>query len=96
MGVVGLGCMGMTYAYDPAGRDENTSVAVLHRALDLGADLIDTADVYGPCTNEELVGRAFADQFPNGRRFGGEFLRLLREGPPWPTLDTVTRRLDGL
>ncbi|WTG05671.1 aminoglycoside phosphotransferase family protein (plasmid) [Streptomyces sp. NBC_00012] len=36
------------------------------------------------------------DQFPNGRRFGEEFLRLLREGPPWPTLDTVTRRLDGL
>lgn len=36
------------------------------------------------------------DQFPNGRRFGEEFLRLLREGPPWPTLDRVTRRLDGL
>jgi len=36
------------------------------------------------------------DQFPNGRRFGEEFLRLLREGPPWPTLDAVTRRLDGL
>ncbi len=36
------------------------------------------------------------DQFPNGRRFGEEFLRSLREGPPWPTLDTVTRRLDGL
>lgn len=35
------------------------------------------------------------DQFPNGRRFGEEFLRSLREGPPWPTLDTVTRRLDG-
>ncbi|MEV0380946.1 aminoglycoside phosphotransferase family protein [Nonomuraea sp. NPDC050643] len=35
------------------------------------------------------------DQFPNGRRFGEEFLRLLRKGPPWPTLDTVTRRLDG-
>jgi hypothetical protein len=36
------------------------------------------------------------DQFPNGRRFGEELLRSLREGPPWPTLDTVTRRLDGL
>lgn len=35
------------------------------------------------------------DQFPDGRRFGEEFLRLLREGPPWPTLDTVTRRLEG-
>ncbi|MFE4257101.1 phosphotransferase family protein [Streptomyces sp. NPDC056910] len=36
------------------------------------------------------------DQFPNGRRFGEEFLRLLREGPPWPTFDAVSRRLDGL
>lgn len=36
------------------------------------------------------------DQFPNGRRFGEDFLRLLREGPPWPTLDMVTRRVDGL
>jgi aminoglycoside phosphotransferase (APT) family kinase protein len=36
------------------------------------------------------------DQFPNGRRFGEELLRLLRAGPPWPTLDTITRRLDGL
>jgi len=36
------------------------------------------------------------DQLPNGRRFGEEFLRALREGPPWPTLDTVSRRLDGL
>jgi thiamine kinase-like enzyme len=35
------------------------------------------------------------DQFPNGRRFGEELLRVLREGPPWPTLDTVTRRLGG-
>jgi hypothetical protein len=35
------------------------------------------------------------DQFPNGRRFGEQFLRSLRQGPPWPTLDTVTRRLDG-
>ncbi|WP_329483998.1 aminoglycoside phosphotransferase family protein [Kribbella sp. NBC_01484] len=35
------------------------------------------------------------DQFPNGRRFGEEFLRALREGPPWPTLDTMSRRLDG-
>jgi hypothetical protein len=36
------------------------------------------------------------DQFPNGRRFGEELLRSLREGPPWPTLDTVTGRLSGL
>ncbi|MGX8279183.1 aldo/keto reductase [Streptomyces sp. PBSH9] len=60
VGVVGLGCMGMSYAYDPHGRDDAASIAAIHRALDLGADLIDTADVYGPHTNEELVGRALA------------------------------------
>ncbi|QIY94424.1 aldo/keto reductase [Streptomyces sp. S1D4-11] len=61
VGVIGLGCMGMTFSYDmKTPRDEATSVAVVHQALDLGATLIDTADVYGPHTNEELVGRALA------------------------------------
>jgi aryl-alcohol dehydrogenase-like predicted oxidoreductase len=59
VGVIGLGCMGMTYRYDMAApRDDATSIAVIHQALDLGVTLIDTADVYGPFTNEELVGRA--------------------------------------
>jgi len=53
--------MGMSHAYDdPASRDETTSISVIHQALDLGMTLIDTADVYGPYTNEELVGRALA------------------------------------
>jgi aryl-alcohol dehydrogenase-like predicted oxidoreductase len=61
VGVIGLGCMGMTFAYDMAAdRDEATSISVIHQALDLGATLIDTADVYGPYTNEQLVGRALA------------------------------------
>ena len=60
VGPIGLGCMGMTHAYDASLRDEAESVRVIHRALDLGATLIDTADVYGPFTNEELVGRALA------------------------------------
>ena len=60
VGAVGLGCMGMTYAYTTGGQDDATSIAVLHRALDLGVTLIDTADVYGPFSNEELVGRALA------------------------------------
>ncbi|MEU8132896.1 aldo/keto reductase [Streptodolium elevatio] len=60
VGVIGLGCMGMTHAYDPAGRDDETSIGVLHRAVELGVTLIDTADVYGPYTNEELVGRGLA------------------------------------
>jgi aryl-alcohol dehydrogenase-like predicted oxidoreductase len=54
--------MGMTYAYDmKTPRNDATSIAVIHQALDLGMTLIDTADAYGPYTNEELVGRALAD-----------------------------------
>lgn len=56
IGVIGLGCMGMTWAYDPNGRDDTSSVEVLRSALDLGVTLIDTADIYGPYDNEELVG----------------------------------------
>jgi aryl-alcohol dehydrogenase-like predicted oxidoreductase len=63
VGVIGLGCMGMTHAYDlDAPRDDRQSIGVIHHALELGMDLIDTADVYGPYTNEELVGRALADR----------------------------------
>jgi aryl-alcohol dehydrogenase-like predicted oxidoreductase len=61
VGVIGLGCMGLTYSYDMATpREEAASVALIRRALDLGATLLDTADAYGPYTNEELVGRALA------------------------------------
>ncbi len=59
-GAIGLGCMGMTWAYTSGARDDDRSVAVIHRALELGMDLIDTADMYGPFTNEEVVGRALA------------------------------------
>ncbi|MBY8858657.1 aldo/keto reductase [Nocardia sp. CA2R105] len=59
VGVLGLGCMGMTHGYDLASpRDEAVMVSVIHQALDLGITLLDTADVYGPLTNEELLGRA--------------------------------------
>src|SRR5690242_20072751 len=61
VGVIGLGCMGMTFSYDmETPRDDATSISVIRRALDLGMTLIDTADAYGPYTNEELVGRALA------------------------------------
>lgn len=58
VGAVGLGCMGMSWAYTPEDRDDERSIAVIHRAIELGVTLVDTADVYGPFTNEELVGRA--------------------------------------
>ena len=53
---MGLGCMGMSDAYGPA--DEAESIATIHRALDLGVNLLDTSDAYGPFKNEELVGKA--------------------------------------
>jgi aryl-alcohol dehydrogenase-like predicted oxidoreductase len=58
VGAIGLGCMGMSWAYGPSERDDEASVAVIRRALELGVTLIDTSDVYGPFHNEELVGRA--------------------------------------
>jgi len=57
---LGLGCMGMSEFYGAL--DDAESVATIHRALDLGITLLDTADVYGPHTNERLVGRAIAGQ----------------------------------
>jgi len=58
VGAIGLGCMGMSEFYGTA--DEGEAIATIHRALDLGVTLVDTTDMYGPYTNEELVGRAIA------------------------------------
>src|SRR5580700_6731990 len=61
---IGLGAMGMSGVYTGAGTDDAESIRTIHRALDLGVTLIDTAEIYGPFTNEELVGKAIKDRRP--------------------------------
>ncbi|QIG44101.1 aldo/keto reductase [Nocardioides anomalus] len=70
---LGLGCMGMSEFYGTS--DEQTAVETIHRALDLGVTFLDTADMYGPFTNEQLVGRAIAgrrDEVQLATKFGNE------------------------
>ncbi len=82
----GLGCMGMTWAYGKG--DEADGVATIHRALELGVTFLDTAEVYGPYTNEELVGRAIA-----GHR--GEFEIATKFGFVIDPTDPYRRGVDG-
>jgi aryl-alcohol dehydrogenase-like predicted oxidoreductase len=70
---LGLGCMGMSEFYGTA--DETTAIQTIHRALDLGVTFLDTADMYGPFTNEQLVGKAIAgrrDEVQLATKFGNE------------------------
>lgn len=73
VGCIGLGCMGMSAFYTGAGSDDAGSTATIHRAIDLGVTLFDTAEIYGPYRNEELLGQALAgrrDQVVIATKFG--------------------------
>ncbi|MBW3243770.1 aldo/keto reductase [Epibacterium sp. DP7N7-1] len=86
---LGLGCMGMSEFYGP--RDDDTSLRVLHQATELGIDFLDTADMYGPHHNEELIGRFLSETsspMKVATKFGivrapGEYRRSLDNGPDY-------------
>lgn len=93
---IGLGCMGMSAFY--GGSDEAQSISVIHRALDLGVTLFDTAEMYGPHTNEVLVGKALKDRRVQafvatkfGINYNADRTRLMTDGSP----ANVRRAIEG-
>lgn len=95
MSGIGLGCMGMSFAYGSV--EEDRAVATLDRALELGVTFVDTADIYGPYANEELLGRALAGRHGDvqlATKFGGRSLEEPDRAPDGRP-DYVRRAIDG-
>jgi aryl-alcohol dehydrogenase-like predicted oxidoreductase len=93
---IGLGCMGMSGAYSGHSTDEAESIRTIHRALDLGVTLLDTAEIYGPYTNEELVGRAIKgrrDEVVVATKFG--FLSHTRASGPDSSPTNIRTAVEG-
>ncbi|BFU43368.1 aldo/keto reductase [Krasilnikovia sp. MM14-A1004] len=98
VGRIGLGAMGMSHGYSGAGSDDSESVRTIHRAIDLGVTLIDTAEVYGPYVNEELVGRALhgrRDQVVLATKFGLISHTGRGAGQPDSSPDSIRTAVDG-
>jgi aryl-alcohol dehydrogenase-like predicted oxidoreductase len=95
---IGLGAMGMSHGYSGAGSDDTESIRTIHRAIDLGVTLIDTAEVYGPYVNEELVGRALQgrrDQVVLATKFGLISHTGRGAGKPDSSPDSIRTAVDG-
>lgn len=95
---IGLGAMGMSHGYSGAGSDDAESIRTIHRAIDLGVTLIDTAEVYGPYVNEELVGKALQgrrDQVVLATKFGLISHTGRGAGKPDSTPDSIRSAVDG-
>jgi aryl-alcohol dehydrogenase-like predicted oxidoreductase len=96
VGRIGLGAMGMSAAYTGAGSNDAESIRTIHRALELGVTLIDTAEAYGPFTNEELVGRALKgrrDEVVLATKFG--FMSHSGRSSPDSSADSIRAALEG-
>jgi aryl-alcohol dehydrogenase-like predicted oxidoreductase len=93
---IGLGAMGMSFGYTGAGQDDAESIRTIHRALELGVTFVDTAEVYGPYTNEELVATALAgrrDRVVVATKFG--FLSHTGRDVPDGTPENIRIAVDG-